>query len=127
MSIIELKVPDIGGSTDVNVAEVYVKAGDTINIDDNLLMLETDKATMEVPSTAAGRVVEVVAKVGSKLNEGDLILKLESIAAAAVVAEKPQETSSSPIVSSPVATNNIPKVDGEIECDVVVIGAGPGG
>ena len=62
MSVIELKVPDIGGSTDVNVAEIYVKVGDVINVDDNLLMLETDNATMEVPATVSGRVVEILPK-----------------------------------------------------------------
>ncbi len=76
--LVELKVPDIGGSSDVNVAEVYIKVGDSINIDDNLIMLETDKATMEVPAAAAGIVKEVAIKVGDKLNEGDLIVKIES-------------------------------------------------
>jgi pyruvate dehydrogenase E2 component (dihydrolipoamide acetyltransferase) len=76
-NLIELKVPDIGGSTDVNVAEVYVKVGDTIAIDDNLVMLETDKATMEVPATAAGVVKKLMLKPGSKVSEGDLILSLE--------------------------------------------------
>jgi pyruvate dehydrogenase E2 component (dihydrolipoamide acetyltransferase) len=76
-NLIELKIPDIGGSTDVNVAEVYVKAGDTIKVDDNLVMLETDKATMEVPATAAGVVKKVMLKPGSKVSEGALILELE--------------------------------------------------
>src|SRR6185437_3726352 len=76
-NLIELKVPDIGGSTDVNVAEVYVKVGDTIKVDDNLVMLETDKATMEVPAIAAGVVKKIVLKPGSKVSEGDLMLSLE--------------------------------------------------
>ncbi len=130
MSVIELKVPDIGGSTDVNVAEVYVKVGDVINIDDNLLMLETDKATMEVPATAAGRVVEIATKVGSKLNEGDLILKLEAATVASTEAPKTIEAaavSDATLIEAPTAASEIPKTDGEIECDIVVIGAGPGG
>jgi dihydrolipoamide dehydrogenase len=130
MSVIELKVPDIGGSTDVNVAEVYVKVGDVINIDDNLLMLETDKATMEVPATTAGRVVEIATKVGSKLNEGDLILKLEAATVASTEAPKTTEAaavSDATLIEAPTAASEIPKADGEIECDVVVIGAGPGG
>ncbi len=130
MSVIELKVPDIGGSTDVNVAEVYVKVGDVINIDDNLLMLETDKATMEVPATAAGRVVEIATKVGSKLNEGDLILKLEAATVASTEAPKTTEAaavSDATLIEAPTTASEIPKADGEIECDVVVIGAGPGG
>lgn len=82
-NLIELKIPDIG-ATDVNVAEVYVKAGDKINIDDNLIMLETDKATMEVPATSAGIVKEVKIKPNSKVNEGDLILVLEAADAVVV-------------------------------------------
>lgn len=77
MSVIELRIPDIGGNSDVNVAEVYAKVGDKINIDDNLLMLETDKATMEVPAEAAGTIVEVLVQVGSKINEGDVVFKLQ--------------------------------------------------
>lgn len=77
-TLIELKTPDIGGSRDVNVAEVYVKPGDRININDNLLMLETDKATMEVPATASGIVKNISIKVNDKINEGDLILTLDA-------------------------------------------------
>lgn len=130
MSVIELKVPDIGGSTDVTVAEVYVKVGDVINIDDNLLMLETDKATMEVPATASGSVVEVATKVGSKLNEGDLILKLEVATIASTEVSKATETATPDDITpikAPTAASEIPKNNGEIDCDVVVIGAGPGG
>lgn len=75
---IEITVPDIGGSSNVDVAEVYVKAGDKIKVDDNLIMLETDKATMEVPATLAGVVKEVKVKVGDKISEGGLILLLEA-------------------------------------------------
>ena len=98
--LIELKVPDIGGSTDVNVAEVYVKVGDKINIDDNLIMLETDKATMEVPATVAGIIREVIVKVGSKINEGDLIFRVEVEGASAA--------SSDPIAPAPVAVPAAP-------------------
>ena len=78
MSILEIRVPDIGGHDNVNVAEVYVKVGDKINIDDNLIMLETDKATMEVPADKAGVVTEVLVQVGSKLNEGDIVVKVQA-------------------------------------------------
>ena len=123
MSLIELKVPDIGGSTDVNVAEVYVKVGDIINVEDNLLMLETDKATMEVPATSSGRVVEIATKVGSKLNEGDLILKLEVANNNSIETPKTTETNA----LSDVVAITAPKTSDETECDIVVIGAGPGG
>ena len=82
-NVIELKVPDIGGSHDVDVIEVMVKPGDTIEIDQSLLTLETDKASMEVPATSAGIVKEVKVKVGDKVSEGHVILLLESDDAAA--------------------------------------------
>lgn len=74
--IIDLKIPDIG-SSDVGVAEVYVKVGDSIKKDDGLLMLETDKATMDVPAEADGVIKEILIKVGDKVNEGDIVFKLE--------------------------------------------------
>src|ERR1700712_2665968 len=81
--LIEVKVPDIGDFKDVPVIEVFVKAGDTIKADEALLTLETDKATMDVPSPAAGVVKEVKVKVGDRISEGVLVLLLESGAAAA--------------------------------------------
>lgn len=126
-NLIELKVPDIGESHDVNVVEVYVKPGDKINIDDNLLMLETDKATMEVPATSAGIVKKVAIKVGNKVNEGDLILSLEVTESATPSSDKvvtsetakiPDNTSSKSIKdvetaiikSESVVANTIPMV-----------------
>lgn len=73
----ELKIPDIGGSTDVSVVEIYVKVGDSVKVDDNLIMLETDKASVEVPATYAGIVKHIALKPGAKVNEGDVILSLE--------------------------------------------------
>lgn len=103
-NLIELKIPDIG-ATDVNVAEVYIKPGDKINIDDNLIMLETDKATMEVPATSAGVVKEVKIKVGNKVNEGDLILVLEATSAADTTKDTVgNSTSSTASTSTSVAT-----------------------
>ena len=89
-NVIELKVPDIGGSHDVDVIEVMVKPGDAIEVDQSLLTLETDKASMEVPATSAGIVKEVRVKVGDKVSEGHVILLLEStdaVASAPAVAE----------------------------------------
>lgn len=103
MSVLELRIPDIGGHSDVNVAEVYVKVGDKVNIDDNLLMLETDKATMEVPAESAGVVVEVLVQVGSKVNEGDVVVKVQAEGA---VASTPAASAPEPVVapqSVPVA------------------------
>lgn len=99
MSVIELKIPDIGGHSDVNVAEVYIKVGDVVKVDDNLLMLETDKATMEVPAEVAGVVTEVLVQVGSKVNEGDVVIKVQAEGAAtttAPVVEPVKEQQSAP-------------------------------
>ena len=128
MSILEIRVPDIGGHDNVNVAEVYVKVGDKINIDDNLIMLETDKATMEVPADKAGVVTEVLVQVGSKLNEGDIVVKVQADGAA--VAAAPAVTQAAPVaapVVAPQAAATPAAQSGEIECDVMVLGAGPGG
>ena len=81
MSIVEIKVPDIGGAENVDVIAVEVKAGDTIAVDDTLITLETDKATMDVPADAAGVVKEVKIKVGDKVSEGSLILTVEAAGA----------------------------------------------
>ena len=82
MSIVEIKVPDIGGHENVDIIAVEVKAGDTIAVDDTLITLETDKATMDVPADAAGVVKEVKVKVGDKVSEGGVILLVETAAAA---------------------------------------------
>src|ERR1700760_3322143 len=79
----EVKVPDIGDYDNVPVIEVLVKAGDTVTKDQGLITLESDKATMEVPSSAAGTVKEVKVKVGDEVSEGTLIVVLEGGGAAA--------------------------------------------
>jgi len=78
MSTIEVKVPDIGDFTDVPVIEVLVKPGDSVALEDSLVTLESDKATMDVPSPAAGTVKEVHVKVGDKLSQGSLVLLLDA-------------------------------------------------
>ncbi len=118
MSVIELRIPDIGGHSDVNVAEVYVKVGDTINIDDNLLMLETDKATMEVPAEKAGVVTEVLVQVGSKINEGDVFVKVE---AAGAVAAAPAAAVAAPVAEQPVVAATAPASAAAASSQVVPI------
>ena len=78
MSTIDVKVPDIGDFQDVPIIEVFVKPGDQVGVDDSLVTLESDKATMDVPSPAAGKVAKVAVKVGDKVREGSLVLTLES-------------------------------------------------
>jgi len=87
----EIKVPDIGGSTDVDVIELLVNVGDEISVDQGLITLESDKATMEVPAPVAGKVTELIVKVGDKVSEGSVIAKVEVKGAAiAVSAPAPQ-------------------------------------
>lgn len=101
MSIVEIKVPDIGGHDNVDVIAVEVKAGDTIALDQTLITLETDKATMDVPADAAGVVQEVKIKVGDKVSEGSVILTVETGAA---VAEAPaQAAPAAPAAAAPAA------------------------
>src|SRR5689334_23546331 len=78
MSVIEVKVPDIGDFKDIPVIEVLVKAGDSVKAEDALVTLESDKATMDVPSPAAGVVKEVKVKAGDKVSEGSLVLILDA-------------------------------------------------
>ncbi|MDK6079892.1 biotin/lipoyl-containing protein, partial [Massilia varians] len=89
MSIVEVKVPDIGDFKEVEVIELMVKPGDTIKVDQSLVTVESDKASMEIPSSHAGVVKEIKVKVGDKVAEGSLVLLLEEAggAAAAPAAE----------------------------------------
>ena len=130
MSLLDIQVPDIGGHSDVNVAEVYVKVGDKINIDDNLIMLETDKATMEVPADKAGIITEVLVKVGSTINEGDVIIRVQADGVSATTAAPIAATNIAPaaqVTAAPQAAATPDAQAGEISCDVMVLGAGPGG
>ena len=83
---VELLIPDIGDFSDVAVVDVLVKAGDAIELESPLVTLETDKATMDVPATAAGKITEVLLKRGDKVSKGALIARLEPTAAPAATA-----------------------------------------
>ncbi len=87
MSIVEVKVPDIGDFKEVEVIELMVKVGDTIKVDQSLVTVESDKASMEIPSSHAGVVKELKVKIGDKIAEGSLVLVLEASDAAAAPAE----------------------------------------
>ena len=111
-----MKVPDIGDFKDVPVITVFVKPGDTVAKDDPLVELESDKATMEVPSPAAGKVAAVAIKEGDRVSEGTVILTLEGEGAgAAPKAEAPKPA------PAPRAAPS-----GDIHAEVVVLGSGPG-
>jgi dihydrolipoamide dehydrogenase len=137
---VEVKVPDIGGYDDVPVIEVLVAVGDTVAVDQGLLTLESDKATMEVPSSVAGIVRELTVKVGDKVSEGTVVAVLEAADAAPAAptpakapgskeneAPQPAAPAASP---TPVAAPQAVAASGrkaDIECALVVLGAGPGG
>jgi dihydrolipoamide dehydrogenase len=135
MATLEIKVPDIGDFHDIPVIEVLMKVGDQVEKEQALLVLESDKATMEVPSEQAGTILSVAVKVGDKINQGMVIATIETAAAAVSSAPAPavppkasvpavQVASSAP-VSTPVAGSYSGKVDHE--CEMLVLGAGPGG
>ncbi|MFB3802909.1 biotin/lipoyl-containing protein, partial [Pseudomonas sp. K1(2024)] len=90
-SVQDIHVPDIGSSGKAKIIEVLVKAGDTVEADQSLITLESDKASMEIPSPAAGVVKEVIAKLDDEVGTGDLILKLEVAGAAPAAAAAPAE------------------------------------
>lgn len=130
MATIEVKVPDIGDFDSVPVIELFVKAGDTLKEEDAICTLESDKATMDVPSPAAGTVKKVLIKVGDKVAEGSVLLELEAAgeAAAAPSAQTPNaEAPAAPAAAAPAPTAASHSGSADIECDVLVLGAGPGG
>jgi len=131
MAIVEVKVPDIGDFKEVEIIEVYVKPGDTIKKEDSLIALESDKATMEVPSSHSGVVKELKVKVGEKVGEGTVVLLLDAAESVAAPAKPAAPAQSSLPLSAPPATVAAPagKFSGsaDVTCDVMVLGAGPGG
>lgn len=162
MSMVEVKVPDIGDFKEVEVIELMVKAGDTIKVDQSLITVESDKASMEIPSSHAGVVKEVKVKVGDKIAEGSLLLLLEEAAGvpaagapaagAAATAAPAAAASTTPAAAASGATSTAPVASGptagavapaapatsvpagasysgkvDLECDMLVLGAGPGG
>ncbi len=120
-NVVEVKVPNIGDFQDVDVIEVLVSAGDTVKAEDSLITLESDKATMEIPSPQAGTVTAVAVSVGDKVSEGALILSLDaeqSSASATPPAEAALASASSPAPAQSGA---------DLHAEVLVLGAGPGG
>ncbi|HCZ13412.1 MAG TPA: dihydrolipoamide acetyltransferase, partial [Candidatus Accumulibacter sp.] len=97
--VIEIKVPDIGDYTDVPVIDICVKAGDVVKVDDALVTLESDKATMDVPSSAAGVVKEVRVRLGDRISEGTVVVVLE--ASAGAVATPPPVSAAAPAAAPP--------------------------
>jgi len=135
---VEIKVPAIGDFKDVEVIEVLVKPGDRVEPEASLIVLETDKATMDIPAPQGGVVKEVVVKTGDKVNEGDLILHLDADAGAANEAPPPQqeapqaeapkaEAPQAPAAPAPAQAPAAPVAKGDLHAEVLVLGSGPGG
>jgi dihydrolipoamide dehydrogenase len=136
MSLVEVKVPDIGDFKEVAVIELLVKAGDTIKAEQSLVTVESDKASMEIPSTHAGVVKEMKVKLGDKVSEGTVLLTLESAGAPAAAGPAaksapvppPQASTPSGKANAPAAAPAASYAGGaDFECDMLVLGAGPGG
>ena len=134
--IIEVKVPDIGDFKDVPIIDICVAVGSTVNPEDALITLESDKATIDVPSPVGGVVKEFKVKVGDKVSEGSLIALIETVAAE--TASAPAATAPAPVaaaatpapaaVAAPVsAAAPDAGIATDIECDMLVLGGGPGG
>ncbi|BCF96747.1 dihydrolipoyl dehydrogenase [Paraburkholderia sp. PGU19] len=126
-SVQEIKVPDIGDYKDVPVIEVAVKVGDRVEKEQSLVTLESDKATMDVPSPAAGVVKELKVKVGDNVSEGSVLLLLEGEGAAAAPAPKAAPAPAPAAAAAPAPQAGSYSGSADIECDMLVLGAGPGG
>ena len=134
MALIDIKVPDIGDFKDVAVIELLVKPGDTVKAEQSLITVESDKASMEIPSSHAGVVKELKIKLGDTVSEGTVILALEADGAAAAPspqaapAPAPAAEAAKPAAAAapaPVASTYAGGAD--LECDMLVLGSGPGG
>ena len=138
MPTIDIKVPDIGDFKNVAVIELLVKPGDAVKAEQSLITVESDKASMEIPSSAAGTVKEIKVKIGDTVNEGSVILSLEAAgeATAAAVAAPPTASVATPAPAPAAAPTQTatpaPQAasyagGADLECDLLVLGAGPGG
>ncbi|MDR1064268.1 MAG: dihydrolipoyl dehydrogenase [Azoarcus sp.] len=126
---IDIVVPDIGDFSDVPVIDIFVKPGDTLAVDDALVTLESDKATMDVPATVAGVVKEVLVKMGERVSKGRALIRIETGVAAPVVAANPsKENTAARAVEAP-RTACAPGHTGsaDIDTEILVLGGGPGG
>ncbi len=132
MSEIEVKVPDIGDFDAVEIIEVLVSEGDIVEENQDIITLESDKAAMEIPSTAKGKIVSLKVSVGDKVAEGDVILTLEAEQAEAdtedteSTPEATETKASSPEKAAPTPAA-VPQGDADLHAEVLVLGSGPGG
>ncbi|AIT09948.1 pyruvate dehydrogenase [Candidatus Francisella endociliophora] len=123
--IVDVKVPDIGDYDAAEIIEISVKVGDDIEEEDSLITLETDKASMEVPSSASGKVTELAVKVGDKVGEGDLILKVETGASASASAQDAQQSAPAQ-ASEEVVDVEVPDIGDYDSVDVIEVSVAVG-
>ena len=144
-NLINIQVPDIGDYKNIPVIEIFVKVGDTVAVEDSLLTLESDKATLDVPSSHAGIIKEIKVKVGDKISEGSVVVVLE-----ANTTEAAPASVSAPAITTATATTSVPEtqtptpaaqpttptapvtealadIPHDLSCEMLVLGAGPGG
>ena len=120
MALMDIQVPDIGDFAEVAVIELLVKPGDTVKAEQSLITVESDKASMEIPSSHAGVVKELKVKLGDKVAEGSVVLTLDVVAS-------PQGAAPPPVIASPQGAATSFSGNADLDCDVLVLGAGPGG
>ena len=140
--LINIQVPDIGDYKNIPVIEIFVKVGDTVAVEDSLLTLESDKATLDVPSSHAGIIKEIKVKVGDKISEGSVVVVLEasttepapasvSAPATTTAATEPDTQTPTPAAqpTTPTApvTEALADIPHDLSCEMLVLGAGPGG
>ena len=146
MSLVEIKVPDIGDFKEVEIIELLVKVGDVVKVDQSLITVESDKASMEIPCNMAGVVKELKVKIGDKVAEGSVVLMLEAQASTSSTSSTPEAPQNSAPAAPQTTTQAAPQNSAQaaaqtaaapqaslfeghadIECDTLVLGAGPGG
>ncbi len=124
----EIRVPDLGGAKDVEVIEVLVKPGQEVKVEDGLAVLSSDKASMDLPSPAAGRIVEVKIKVGDKVSAGDLFGTIEAVEEKKMLGgEGKGEAPVAPVARQAAVTPPPARPDTDVSADLLVLGGGPGG
>ncbi|HNJ06054.1 MAG TPA: FAD-dependent oxidoreductase, partial [Leptospiraceae bacterium] len=142
--LITVKVPDIGNYKDIPVIDVCVKAGDTVKAEDALLTVESEKATMDIPSPVAGVVKEIKVKVGDRVSEGHAVAVIEASSTSSATSPAPSSSSANPTLASSASSSTAPApTQGpapssaatastysgtvDMQCEMLVLGGGPGG
>ena len=134
MATMDIKVPDIGDFSEVAVIEVLVSVGDKVKVEQSLITVESDKASMEIPCSHAGVVRELKVKVGDKVAEGSVVMSIETEQASLPTVPEPKAGTSEKSVAAAAAPSRVlnspsaaPLVGGNVDCDLLVLGGGPGG